>query len=287
VIVCPAALCLLSACGPRWITMWALAFGIYAGLKWLTLAESSAARNANLVCRLAYLVLWPGMDADAFLDRRRHVEVPSLREWLSTAANLAVGIGLLTWAVRRAHRFSAFVAGWFGLVAICFLLHFGLFKLLSLVWRHLGFGAVAIMDAPYRAASLGEFWGRRWNLAFRDLAHEFIFRPLVRMRGTTVATGAVFLASGLVHDIVISGGAGAGFGGPTLYFLIQAAALFVERTRVGKRLGLGRGRIGRLFCGVVTLTPIAVLFHRPFIERCVVPTLVAFGLITRGGPCAI
>jgi hypothetical protein len=23
-----------------------------------------------------------------------------------------------------------------------------------------------------------EFWGKRWNLGFRQLAHEFIFRPL-------------------------------------------------------------------------------------------------------------
>ena len=55
---------------------------------------------------------------------------------------------------------------------------------------------------------------------------------------------------------MISGGAGAGYGGPTVYFLIQAAGLFVERSRLGKHVGLGRGWIGRTFCGVVTLAPL-------------------------------
>jgi anti-anti-sigma factor len=150
---------------------------------------------------------------------------------------------------------------------------------LSLGWRQAGIKAVAIMNAPYRSVSVGEFWGRRWNLAFRDLAHVFVFRPLVGTWGVSVATMAVFLASGLIHDLVISGAAGARFGGPTLYFLIQAAGLFIERSRLGKRVGLGRGCVGWMFCAIVTLGPVGLLFHRPFIERVAVPMFRAFGLI--------
>ena len=63
----------------------------------------------------------------------------------------------------------------------------------------------------------------------------------------------------------------AGWGLPTLYFLIQAAASFVERSRFGKRLGLGRGLIGWLFAVAVVVGPAGLLFHGPFIANVVVP----------------
>jgi hypothetical protein len=115
--------------------------------------------------------------------------------------------------------------------------------------------------------------------SFRDLAHAFVFRPLVGTWGVAGATIAVFCVSGLIHDLVISGAAGAGFGGPTIYFLIQAAGLLIERSHVGKRVGLGRGCVGWVFCAIVTLGPVGLLFHRPFIECVAVPMFRAFGLI--------
>ena len=44
------------------------------------------------------------------------------------------------------------------------------------------------MDAPLRSVSVGEFWSRRWNGAFNQLALRLVFRPLARRAGTTVAT---------------------------------------------------------------------------------------------------
>jgi alginate O-acetyltransferase complex protein AlgI len=279
VIGLPAAFALLSACEPRWVFMWAIAFGIYAGLKGLSLIECPAAPNSNRWRWAAYLLLWPGMDARAFLDRRRDVPAPSVGQWLSATLNLAVGISLLIGAVPRVAPHSLVAAAWIGLSAICFVLHFGVFKLLALTWRQLGVDAEPIMNAPYRSTSLAEFWGRRWNLAFRDLAHNFVFRPLVGRLGPAAAALIVFLASGLIHDVVISGGAGCGFGKPTLYFLLQAVGLFGERSALGRHSGLGRGWVGRIFCGTVTVGPLSLLFHRPFLDRVVVPMLEAFGLI--------
>ena len=45
--VLPAVAILVSGEWPPWGRMWALAVTIYAGFKWLTFAESRAARKAN------------------------------------------------------------------------------------------------------------------------------------------------------------------------------------------------------------------------------------------------
>ncbi len=278
-IALPIGFGLLCADRPSWAWMWAVAFGIYAGLKWLSFA-AGARTHASAYCRSAgYLLLWPGMDAKAFFKVRRSLPAPSNHEWISAVANLTLGSFLLLCVVPMVFRSSRLAAGWVAIVGLGLVLHFGLFQMLSLSWRAAGVEAVPIMNAPYRAVSVSEFWGRRWNLAFRDLAHEFVFRPVLATNGATIATIAVFLASGLIHDVVISGSAGAGFGLPTLYFLIQAASLFVERTGPARRLGAGQGVVGWVWCAIVVVGPVGLLFHRPFIERVVLPMMQAFALI--------
>lgn len=91
---------------------------------------------------------------------------------------------------------------------------------------------------------------------------------------------AVFLTSGLIHDFVISIPARAGYGLPTLYFLLQGIGVLFERSTVGKKLQLGRGAAGRIFAAVVTVGPLGLLFPPPFIERVVVPMLHAFGAVS-------
>src|SRR5580704_14334097 len=62
--------------------------------------------------------------------------------------------------------------GWVGMLGLILLLHFGAFKIIALLWQSVGVDAKAIMSAPLRSTSLGEFWGKRWNLGFRQLSHE-------------------------------------------------------------------------------------------------------------------
>jgi len=147
--------------------------------------------------------------------------------------------------------------------------------LLSLGWRSLGVNALPLMRHPLRASSLTEFWGRRWNTAFHELASRYIFRPWQRAVGATGATLLVFLVSGLIHELVISLPARGGYGLPTTYFVVQGVGAALERSGFGKRLGLRRGLRGWLFTAAFTTGPAFWLFHPPFVLRVILPFMQA------------
>lgn len=275
-VVLPLSVVLFANNWSPWIFMWTLSFTIYAGLKWLSFAAAMADCDATLSRSLSYLLLWPGMDAKSFLTSSRQIEHPGRSEWLQAVTKVMFGLGLIVSAVPLVDQ-HAMIAGWIGMAGVVFALHFGLFHLLSMIWRLAGIDAPPIMDAPILSASLSEFWGKRWNLAFRDLAHTFIFRPFVGRLGIAGATLAVFFVSGVVHDAVISISSGGGYGLPTLYFVIQGIGVLFERSRLGKRLGTRHGLTGRFFCAAVTLAPVCLLFHQTFVEQVVNPMLTAFG----------
>jgi alginate O-acetyltransferase complex protein AlgI len=88
---------------------------------------------------------------------------------------------------------------------------------------------------------------------------------------------AVFAASGLLHEAVISVPAGGGYGLPTAYFLLQGGAVLLERSSGGRRAGLGAGLRGRAFTAVLVAGPLFWLFHPPFVREVVLPMLRALG----------
>jgi hypothetical protein len=277
--VLPAAVVQLTpASWPQWALMWLLAIAVYAGFKWLTWWRTSVA-DAPVWKHVGYLLAWPGMDAAAFLKRDSQTRLPAASEWIIAAGKLAIGV-LMLWVVARLIPAElAYARGWAGMTGLVFVLHFGLIHLVSCAWRSIGVNARSLMDWPIAATSVGDFWGRRWNTAFRDLTYRFLFRPLTPLFGPRGAILAGFVFSGLVHDFVISLAARGGYGLPTLFFLINGLAMFVERSRLGRQLGLGRGWRGWLFTGITILGFAPLLFHPPFVERVVVPFLRAIGAL--------
>jgi alginate O-acetyltransferase complex protein AlgI len=223
-----------------------------------------------------YLLAWPGLDAATFLGARV-VAAPAPREWAGAIIKSVVGIVLFWGVARWVPAAAPLLAGWVGMIGIVLMLHFGSFHLLSCAWRLLGVDARPLMNRPLASISVSEFWGRRWNTAFRDLTHRFLFRPLRRWAGVHGAIVAGFLISGLIHEAVISLPAGSGYGLPTVFFLLQAAAMLAERSPVGKRLGLANGWRGHLWTMAVLMAPAACLFHLPFVMRVIVPFMTVFG----------
>ena len=274
-LVGPASVIALRERMPAWLFMWALSFAIFAGLKWMTWWKARPRITHSAGRSLAYLVAWPGMDAETFLDAEKHAAKPTAQCWLWAALKTTTGIALLWIVARRVPEDQNLLRGWVGLFGLIFLLHFGSFHLIALFWQAMGIDAEPIMSKPILSKTLSEFWGKRWNLCFRQLAHEFIFRPLHKRTGVAMAGLLVFAASGLIHDLVISLPARGGYGLPTGYFIVQGLGVTLERSGLGRRLGLQKGPIAWIFMVLVTAAPAFWLFHPPFVLRVILPFMRA------------
>lgn len=266
-----------GVCLPRWAMMWSIAFGLYATCKAFSWTQRRALPSP-LWKRAAYLVAWPGMDPDMFLATPASaITRPARSEWLAAVAKAVLGIAVLGGALRLGSPAHSTVAAWIGMSGLILALHFGLFHLLSCGWRQVGLNAVPIMNRPLIARSLAEFWGKRWNLAFRDLTHQFVFRPLLGGVPPACALLLGFFVSGLIHDLVISIPAGGGYGWPTAYFLLQGLAVLFERSPTGRMLGLGGGRLGWIYCFACVVLPCGWLFPAVFVQNVIGPFLSALG----------
>jgi len=254
--------------------MWALSFTIFAGLKWMTWWNARAPAHST-GRSLAYLVAWPGMDAESFLDPMQRPGRPGLQEWHWAAFKTCIGVLFLWVVARQIPAEQSMIRGWIGLFGLIFLLHFGSFHLIALFWQAMGIDAQPIMSKPILSKTLSEFWGKRWNLGFRQLAHDFIFRPLYKRIGVAAAGLLVFIVSGLIHDLVISLPARGGYGLPTAYFILQGLGVTLERSALGRQLHLQAGVPARIFTILVTAAPAFWLFHPPFVLHVIIPFMKA------------
>ncbi len=263
-----------------WAFTFTLSLAIYAACKWQTWWQVRG-RGACAGRRrpFGYLLAWPGMDAAAFLNQSALPPKPAAREWTLAVLKTLFGAVLLWSVARMVPPQKPLLVGWVGIVGLLFLLHFGSFHLLALLWQRAGVDARPIMHAPAQATSLGDFWGSRWNLGFRQLSHDLVFQPLRRRLGAAGATLAAFAVSGLIHELVISLPAGDGYGLPTGYFLLQGMGVMVEHSERGRRFGLRQGFSGWLFTLLVTAGPVFWLFHPPFVTRVVLPFMRAVGAV--------
>jgi alginate O-acetyltransferase complex protein AlgI len=163
------------------------------------------------------------------------------------------------------------------MVGFSLCLHFGLFDLLAAFWRSVGIPVEKLFSNPWRSASLTDFWSNRWNRSFSGFARDFLFWPLARRWGARWATLAVFMFSGLVHELMISFPARGGYGGPFLYFLLNGLAVGAESSPPWRKLAGHLPRLGRLSALTAVVAPLPLLFHEPFQIRVVLPFLQVIG----------
>lgn len=255
-----------------WSHMWFIAIGMYAFFKWITLAYGRHShQKLSVIGSLIYLFGWVGMNPDPFLK----ASPKKTGKWNSSlfirgVRNLLIGV-LLFFSV---HYFDAnlhfyykmpwLLQSWIICVGLIMVLHFGLFHLLAWFWQGMGYSVKPIMSNPLAAQKISEFWGGRWNIAFKHIVSPFLFIPLKKKLGPSWGVFCTFLFSGLVHELVISLPAGAGYGLPTLYFLIQALGMRIERLNLS-------WLPQKLFTYIVIIGPVFILFHPPFMREVITP----------------
>jgi alginate O-acetyltransferase complex protein AlgI len=223
----------------------------------------------------AYLV-WPGMQPRHFLPERKPDDaevVPTVRGAVLNVLAGPIFIYLIPYLMPDDWPMKLRLAS--AAVGYLWLLLFGIFDCLALLFRGAGYGVEKLWHNPAASTSLMEFWGQRWNRIFSGMFREVLFLPLARRIGAGAAMLAVFVYSGLLHEN-FSFAAQGGYGLPLLYFVIQGAGTWLESWRPVRRLFQRRPWLGWAWTAVVVLGPVRLLFHDPFCDTVLLPTLVDF-----------
>lgn len=278
---------------------WALALGAVAAAFWFTRAEPDGVRMLAVItllfCAMKALigaeariggepalpfsrwlcfVGWVGMRPWVFESRSRPDYATARRYAAQGALFMALGLALVfaSHGIWRATRSYAWPTPTL-LVGLSLMLHFGFLKLLAGVWQAAGFAdARPLFRAPLASRTLGEFWSRRWNLAFSEMVQLAAYRPLVGRAGPTAAALAGFLLSGLLHEVAISGPVRAGYGGPITYFVLHGVLVLLERrSKPLARALASRPWLGRAWTLGWLALPLPILFHPPFLRGVIWP----------------
>jgi hypothetical protein len=230
---------------------------LYVGMMFICLKAATwqTVGSHKVINGMYYSALWVGMNPIEF--EGKNTEHSSLT---SGMVSLTIGIVMTMVSLQQSNEV---IRATLLFITMFFIFHFGLLELNARLWQKLGKNVKPIMDAPWKAKTLSEFWGKRWNMAFRDAAHLLIFKPLRKKVGLKAAIFTVFLFSGIVHEAVISIPAGGGYGGPMIYFIIQFIGIVLQR----KWLFLDH----TIFTWIFLLLPLPILFHGPFLLNVFLP----------------
>jgi hypothetical protein len=223
--------------------------------------------------RLLAFFLWLGQQPRQFLPSYSPPDNQPRPTWRGFLLNLATG-AVLVWVVPLLFppETPLLVRAWTGLVGVALVRLLAGFDLWVLIYRLIGFPVDKAWVNPLAATSLRDFWGRRWNRIMSGMMRDLLFVPLSRYVGVIAASAAVFVYSGVLHEFV-SVLAGGGYGGPTLYFLIQGAGFLFEGTRFGRRFLVGSALVGRCWTALVVLGPVALVVPPAFLYEVIVPIL--------------
>ncbi len=276
-LILPVAVAiLLHKAVPRWALMWFITAAIFFSFKWLTWCMSRRPL-AGSPRRIAWWFFWPGMAVERFLSNRPQAPsiYPQPVEWLAASFKTGFGVALFPCGVELVRTGHHYLGGWCGMIGMVLILHFGAFHLVSC--------ATEERESTHRRS-----WNVRCSLkvlassgadvgtarsATQPMWRCFSQWPVVSAAQT--AMWSVFLFSGLIHEAGISVPAGAGFGLPTLYFILQALALSLQNSAFGRRRSLGQAVPGRVVTLFAVFGFVPILFHPAFVYRVGVPFMKA------------
>ncbi|BBH20411.1 hypothetical protein Back11_17560 [Paenibacillus baekrokdamisoli] len=269
---------------PVGFRMLAIIGALLFGMKSVIYVEYSIRAGARLsVRRWIAFHLWVGMRPYLFAKRRTTPYKDAKKYMVLGVKRLILGLILiamssLLWRVSMDlawnPRYSLIGTTALLLVGLSFTMHFGLFNLLTGIWRQAGFDCQQLFRNPLLSRSLNEFWSRRWNLAFSEMTTLGVYRPLAAVVGKNSAVFLAFIFSGVLHELAISLPVRSGFGWPMLYFLLHGIAMLLETAL--SRIGLPISKwpwLGRAWTMAWLILPITILFHPTFLKEIVWPII--------------
>jgi alginate O-acetyltransferase complex protein AlgI len=209
-------------------------------------------------------ILWPGMDPRQIARSNENAEEAGnyfVRAYLWVLTGLFMGLLL---SIYQAHIPSQ-VLGPLGVVPFLFIFHFGFARIITSLFWIVGFSVPKLFDQPLSSSSLGDFWSRRWNLPFVQM-NKVLFVPLIPSRaGRTISVLLIFALSGILHELALSFPVNAGWGLPSIYFVLQGTLVILER-----RLKLS-GVLNMIFAWLALIIPFPLLFHSHFCAEFILP----------------
>jgi len=227
----------------------------------------------------AFAIGWVGMRAEPF-ETLGSQPLPGARGMIGNGLiRVALGLILILLVhiiapVNMYGTLKIIILSALSLISLSLILHFGLLSISAGAWRLMGVNTYYLFRHPARSTSLTEFWGKRWNIAFIEMNAIVLFRPLQNQIGVGPALILSFLFSGLLHEVAISLPVYAGFGLPTLYFLIQGLAVFVEKKIAQHEDSFMLSKtLARVWTYFWVIAPTPLLFHQAFIRHVVFPLI--------------
>ena len=252
---------------PSFLRMVLLCSVLMAGMKWIVYREWASEKRSLTWCRWwMFSALWFGMDPTAFQG-----SVRKNLEWKSHAITGAscLLVGLLGTAVCYLYHVENILPLF---IAMSVGFHFGALRLLTAFWRMIGFPVRTLFRNPLVLRGFRDFWGKRWNLAYSQMMARAVKKPLAPIIGERWSLFAVFLVSGLLHELAITVPVGAGYGLPTLFFIVHGIFATVERRD---------SLLMALACGALLIAGLPYLFGGQFVQEIIYPCRDSFSILRK------
>ena len=235
------------------------------GMKGLVYAEWAGTQRLSATRYAVFALLWFGMDPGSFRMRRTGLG------WKRD-----IVIGLVLMLAGSLGSWMVWAMGWrqilvmFVPMSVGF--HFGALRVLKGCLRVAGFPVRTLFPNVLETHGLADFWSRRWNTGYSHMMQRLVGRPVEKMAGRGAGVFAIFLVSGVLHELAITLPVQSGFGLPTLYFALHGLLTLFEQ-----KLGRPFGKIPTL---LVVAVPLGLLFPREFQADVIARCLGVFELLS-------
>lgn len=257
---------------PSGFRMFALIIIVLFGLK--VVAGAKEAAKLDFLKWIPFAGFWFGMRPAAFRTLYSKRRPGAGRMIFRGCIFTSVGASIIVAAsfFEPDSTINKIIATSLAFIGLSIFVHFGILTLCAGFWKNFGAETYPLFNNPLRSRSLSEFWGRRWNLAFIEMGNITVFRPLKKRVGHSFALMATFGFSGVLHELAISLPVKAGYGLPTLYFLLQAGLVYIEK---GHYIPwITRNKLnGRIWTFFWLILPFPLLFHIYFLQDLLWPFL--------------